>query len=143
MKRENIVACARTYLGTPFAHQGRIRGMALDCVGLVICVGNDLSLPVPNYANYGMQAVDDTVLKRCKEHLQEVPVEQMQPGDILCFRCEHLACHVGIATELMGNPGIIHAYSPNKKVVEHNLDFKWRRRIAGVFRFPNVEDANG
>jgi hypothetical protein len=40
----DVVATARRYLNTPFAHEGRVRGRALDCVGLPICVAIDLGL---------------------------------------------------------------------------------------------------
>lgn len=137
--RSQIVECARTYLGTPFQHQGRIRGLALDCVGLPICVARDLGIDIPNYVNYDPEPADDTVLRECKKNLREIDETQMKFGDILCLRVP-VPCHVAIVTELMGYTSIIHAYSPNMKVVEHVLDIKWRRRIAGVFQFPEVID---
>ncbi|MBK8745664.1 MAG: peptidase P60, partial [Propionivibrio sp.] len=33
-----ILAAARACIGTPFVHQGRIPGLALDCAGLVVAV---------------------------------------------------------------------------------------------------------
>ena len=33
---KNMIAAARACLGTPFHHQGRMPGVGLDCIGLVI-----------------------------------------------------------------------------------------------------------
>lgn len=137
--RKQIVEAARRYLGTPFQHQGRLQGIALDCVGLPICIGRDLGLSVPDYHNYSPEPADDTVLQECKKNLREVSLEEMKPGDILCMRVP-VPCHTAIVTELLGQTGIIHAYSGIGKVVEHNLNLQWRRRIAGVFQFPGVEN---
>lgn len=136
--RAQIVACARQYLGTPFQHQGRLRGLALDCIGLPICVARDLGLPVPNYSNYDPFPTDETVLRECRRNLTEVEPSGMKPGDILCCRVP-VPCHVAIVTDIAPDLGMIHAYSPNQMVVEHVIDLHWLRRIAGVFLFPGVE----
>jgi cell wall-associated NlpC family hydrolase len=39
-----IVAAARSWLGTPWRHQGRLKGIAVDCGGLIIGVGRELRL---------------------------------------------------------------------------------------------------
>ena len=31
--RDDIVAAAREYLDTPFVHQGRVKGVGIDCAG--------------------------------------------------------------------------------------------------------------
>jgi branched-chain amino acid transport system ATP-binding protein len=36
VRPEALVAEARCWLGTPFRHQGRIRGQGVDCIGLVL-----------------------------------------------------------------------------------------------------------
>ena len=42
--RSRIVATAREYLLTPFHHQGRKKGVGIDCVGLIACVGHELGI---------------------------------------------------------------------------------------------------
>ncbi len=37
MKREDFVRVARSYIGTPFHHQGRLPGVGLDCAGVIVC----------------------------------------------------------------------------------------------------------
>ena len=35
---DDVVKEARTWIGTPFVHQGRTKGLACDCLGLMIGV---------------------------------------------------------------------------------------------------------
>ncbi len=34
----DVVRTARTWLGTPYHHQGRLKGVGVDCAGLLIGV---------------------------------------------------------------------------------------------------------
>jgi len=139
-------------LGTPFQHQGRLKGISCDCVGLAYCVAAELGLSDRNgnkidaneNANYASQPTDAFVLEECKRLLVEKTLDQMQEGDVLALKMPTIPCHVAIVSRLYaGTPnecfGIIHSYSPARKVVETILDPKTRNRIAGVFKFPGVE----
>lgn len=42
MKRAAIIAVSRTWIGTPFVHQGRVKGLGCDCVGIPLCVAEEL-----------------------------------------------------------------------------------------------------
>jgi NlpC/P60 family putative phage cell wall peptidase len=145
--RAQLVSCARGYRGTPFQHQGRLKGAACDCVGLVFCVADDLELQDKNgtpirrnqYTNYGPQPVDRFVHEECQRMLLEKPITSMQEGDLLTLRLPTWPSHVAIVTDIIGYTGIIHAYSTAGKVVEHILDKKWKNRIEGCFSFPGVE----
>lgn len=148
--RAQIVECARTFLGTPFRHQGRLKGTALDCIGLPICVGRELGIQVPDFSfmhagqrvdavNYASYPTDDRVLQGMKNYLKEIPRDAIRPGDILCLRVP-VPVHAAIVTDLPPGLGMVHAYEPNMKVVEHSLTHAWFGRIAGAFLFPELED---
>jgi cell wall-associated NlpC family hydrolase len=147
--RADIVAAARHYLGQPLRHQGRAG--ALDCVGLVLAVAEDLALldvhgePIlrAQYANYSAQPVNGFVQEECARRLVESPTGRLEPGDVLTLRLPTVPCHSAIVTEIAGGLAIVHAYSPAKKVVEHRLDDRWLHRIAGVFSFPDLEELYG
>ena len=142
--RTEIVVAARKYLGFPMRHQGRLS--ALDCVGLVLAVAEDLELVdirgVPirrnDYLQYGPQPVNAFVHDECARRLLACPTP-IGPGDVLTLRVPLIPCHVAIVSEIPGQGlGIIHAYAESQNVVEHRLDEAWRNRIVGAFSFPGV-----
>jgi NlpC/P60 family putative phage cell wall peptidase len=135
--RQQIVEEARKWLRTPFQHQGRLRGIGVDCVGLPLCVVRDLGLGdwLEDYKVYPAQPVADEVLMACRNRLCEVPKAQLQPGDVIVFRVPKSACHAAIRSDR----GVIHAWAPVGRVVETGMSFVWWERIAGVFAIPGVE----
>lgn len=146
--RKQVTDVARTYINTPFAHQGRVRGVGLDCVGLPLMIAEELGLVDTKgrqingllYHSYTGQPVDTLVLDCCIEHLMRKSVTQLRPGDVVCMRVETVPCHVGIYDEVNGQPWLIHAYSGGEsKVVEHGIDYRWRRRITAAFEFPGLD----
>lgn len=52
---QHIVDEARSWVGTPFRHQARIKGLGVDCVGLLVGVGEVLGLEVYDQTGYGRQ----------------------------------------------------------------------------------------
>jgi len=48
----DIIAAARACLETPFVHQGRLPGQALDCAGLIIQVAKTLGLEHVDHSGY-------------------------------------------------------------------------------------------
>ena len=44
MNRQDVVTAAREWIDTPFHHQARLKGVGVDCVGLVIGVARELAL---------------------------------------------------------------------------------------------------
>lgn len=150
--RKQITDCARTYLDTPFQHQGRVKGISCDCVGVPYMVADEMGLcdrqgtkigRLDN-VNYQPQPTGNFVHTECQRILVEKPVAEMQEGDVLSMKMPTIPCHVGIVSKLYaGTPnecfGVIHGYSPAHKVVETIIDRKLRARIAGCFNFPGVE----
>jgi NlpC/P60 family putative phage cell wall peptidase len=148
VKTADIVACARQYVGTPFRHQGRIAGLGIDCVGLVLCIGEDLGLVdregIPfrrlDYPNYAAQPTDRFVLEELRRRALTQPIgREIEPGEITAIRIPHLPCHAAVAVDRAGVHYMIHAYdSGPRQCVEHILSQAWRNRVVGVFRFPGV-----
>lgn len=149
--RKQIQDVARTWQGTPFADKGRTKGRGLDCVGLVLCVGEELGvvgaddrpLRGDDYMDYHSQPAGTLVHDHCCKRLLRKLPRDIRPGDIVSMRLPDYPTHVAIITEsAAGHLYIIHAYDGllTKKCVEHILDFKWRRRIVGAFEFPNTVD---
>lgn len=138
MTGSDIVTAARRHLGTPFAHQGRIPGLALDCAGLVIVVAAELEIShsdVSGYSRTPSQGVLQSTLD-AQPSLCRVPLSSLQAGDVLLMRFGGEPQHLAIC----GGETMIHSYLQVGRVVEHGLDAAWRRRIVGVYRFAEVSD---
>lgn len=125
-----IVAAARAWLGTPFQHQGRLRGKGVDCGGLVIGVGRELGLAIDEPPAYSMSPDPGLFPSVLVRYCERVGLADFVPGDILHFSFAGEPRHVGIATDV----GVIHAWAKPGKVVEHRLDAIWRRRLRGAWR---------
>ena len=129
---QDVVAEARTWIGTPFQHQGRVKGRAVDCAGLVVGVAHSLGFEIADMAGYARQPFGNLLKAICEA--QGVKVDTPQPGDILLMRFvrepQHLAVHA-VDT-------IIHSYQRAGKVTEHRMDNVWRDRIVAVYRFKEL-----
>ncbi len=142
-----VVARARGWLGTRFHHQGRLKKSGgqrggVDCLGLLVGVAAELELndrhgrpfgaaDVRDYCHLpNTQKLRDTLLTV----LDEVPVDDVAPGDVLLMDVDGRAQHLGIVTDWCGGLGIIHAYAPARAVVEHALDGWWRGRVVLALR---------
>lgn len=135
MKASEIIAAARECVGTPFVHQGRIPGIALDCVGLGAVIAEKLNQPLQQTLAYGRlpnNALLESWIER-QTFITRVHGEMM-PGDVLLLRFLREPQHMAVYT----GDTIIHAYQPMGRVVEHALDDKWRKRIVRAYRFKGV-----
>ena len=142
MNRAAIVAAARGWVGTPYHHQASSRGVGCDCLGMVRgvwreCIGPEPELAPPYGRGWAEVRGDETLLDAASRHF--VPVEEVREGALLLFRWKPglPAKHVGIA---VGEGRFVHAYNSAGRAVEGALGAPWRRRLAGIFDFPGVND---
>ncbi len=135
--RQRIVTEARTWLGTPFQHQGRVKGKACDCVGLIIqTLQVVINHPYKDDVTYGRKPDVQTLLREVKRYLIPISLEESLPGDIVLLYFEKDPSHFGFITD----KGIIHGYAKGpRKVVEHGLSEDWKNRIVGVFKIPGID----
>lgn len=132
-KTDLVIAAARQCIGTPFHHQGRLAGVGLDCIGLVVHALRAVGMTVQDQTNYGKQPDGSALAEALLAHgAITVPSEERKGGDILLFRFHDEPQHVALATE---KNDFIHAYAPAGKVVAVSLNEVWRRRLWGVYRF--------
>ena len=138
--RMDAVAEARTWIGTPFRHQGCLKGVACDCIGLVKGVGVALGLveyddkhpKTKPYLNYRLMPDSKKMREGLGVFLVPIAVTEATLADILFLAWTKEPQHVA----LISDHGIIHSYSGVGKVVEHALDESWKRRITAAYRYP-------
>ncbi len=130
-KREAIVAEARSWLGTPYHHRGRVKGEGCDCAQLV-AVSYAAAGVIP-YVEPSIYPKDWHLHRSEERYIGEVekflvrvdddersiidrPSDfQAQSGDVLMFRLGRVFSHSAIVTEW---PFIIHASAPSIVVEE-------------------------
>jgi NlpC/P60 family putative phage cell wall peptidase len=135
-----IVALAQAWIGTPYRHQGSLRQVGCDCIGLVRGIWRELygvdPGPVSPYApDWAERGGDDRLMAAALRLCHPLGgVAQARPGDLLLFRWrpDCAAKHAGILSD---PDHFIHAYEQTA-VTRSALVPAWRRRVAGVFRFP-------
>ncbi|TCL76180.1 NlpC/P60 family protein [Rhizobium sp. BK251] len=138
--RQDVLAAAEGWIGTPYRHQGSTKGVGCDCLGLVRGVwreiyGHEPELPPPYAPDWAERGGRDRLMVAALRHFgPPIAIDEADAGDLLLFRWrpDHAAKHAGI---LCGQEHFIHAYE-QAAVVRSALVPSWRRRIAGVFRFP-------
>jgi cell wall-associated NlpC family hydrolase len=147
-----IVQTARTWLGTKFHHQGRIKRNkqnlgGCDCIGLIIGVGNELNIK-PHNKNLS----DYDTVKYGRTHKRNqlndslsscfTKTSKISRGTILVFQINPDLQHCAIVSEIKNLIKIIHCDAKAKKVVENNISDSWLRKIIGIYNFPEIPTHN-
>jgi cell wall-associated NlpC family hydrolase len=138
--RAAIVAEARSWLGTPWVHQHRTKGVAVDCAGLVIGVARALGIvPACFDVNGYSRWPDGTLAELCAAHMRRVPQAAMQPGDVLVLAMQTDPQHLGIVGDYRhGGLSLIHAASIAGRVIETRLMFARNLQFRGAYALPGV-----
>lgn len=136
-RRHDFVAAARRALGTPWVHQGRIPGRALDCVGLLLASAQAAGVDTSAFyiPNYGRLPTRRGLLGFFREHLLPIEPSAMQVGDCVIMSIHGHPMHCAIITDWqhhggLGAPfGLIHTWTSAAGatrragfVVEHMID---------------------
>lgn len=139
--RSAILAEARDWIGTPYQHQASAKHAGCDCLGLVRGVWRALYGAEPEEApaytpDWAERRGAETLLGAARRQLNEAPVADARPGDVLLFRM-HSAAPAKHAAILDEEDHIIHAYW-GRAVVRSRFAPWWRVRAAAAFSFPGV-----
>ena len=149
--RAAVVHEARTWIGTPFHHQARVKGAGVDCLGLVWGTGETCAvMPAvsatdakPFWRFYGRRP-NPSVMREClAKFLVEIPRDQVQPGDMAWTHWNEvrMPIHMSIfADHPQGGLSVIHAMW-DMGVVEHVLADAFNDRIVACWRYPGLVKA--
>jgi cell wall-associated NlpC family hydrolase len=148
--RQKIIIEAKTWLGTNFHHQGRVKISAnhhggCDCIGLIIGVASQLNLrsktgkPIVDCdkLNYSNIPEGDNLRQQLSQHLVEkgAKIDHAEIGDIALFSFAKNPQHLAIIDKQNDKLLLIHAYSVVGKVCYHRLDSKWSERLVQIYSF--------
>ena len=153
--REQIVAVARSWVGTSYHHQASVKGVGCDCLGLIRGMWRELLGDEPETLSaytrdWGDVTGSEPLLAVARRHLLPLAnVDLALPGDMLVFRMQAgVAKHAGVLTggsldalsrsEHLERAGhFIHAVE-ELGVTEVALTRWWRRRLVAAFSLPNI-----
>jgi cell wall-associated NlpC family hydrolase len=134
-----VIQVARSYIGTPFAHQGRKPGKTgeLDCVGLIVCDLQSLSYPIQDFRAYGRDADPQELLRQLNMFFVLKSNKAVQIANVLVFWLTHrtIPQHVAFAT---GEGTMIHAYGGEAVREEriqnpYSVAMNWEKHLHSVF----------
>ncbi|MCW5936716.1 MAG: C40 family peptidase [Fimbriimonadaceae bacterium] len=140
--RRRIVREARSWIGTPWHHCGRVKGVGVDCAGLVLASWQAARLTVTDPGRYSM--CDETELFMNVALGCARAVEEPRPGDVLLFTrrspSSPMYHHLGVWT---GDGSFVHAWSTPSvnAVVETPLDDFWAGCVESVWRHNELREA--
>lgn len=142
--RQDIVKAARKQLGVAYHHQGRMPGVGLDCIGLLVCVAKEVGLPIHDYTNYGRVADGITLPRELSRNMRKrIKGEPVCYGDALTFWIAKRGKpnHLAFCTDV----GMLHTYAASSNsgfVMEHALGGVWTKRFMSVYTFPDLPPPN-
>lgn len=142
-----IIDKARTWIGTSFKHQGRIKinqnwQGACDCLGLIMGVADEIKaiskfdnklLKAHDLVNYDKYPSPNVVYNFLNKHLTQI--EDIKFGAIVVIKISNNLGHLGIIGDHEQGLSLIHAYAPLRKIIEHRLDEYWQSKIFAYFSF--------
>ena len=128
-----IVAAARSCMGTPFRPQGRVVGLGLDCVGVVLIAAAAAGVRLESVPAYGLSGDNLRVLLEMLQRAGCVSVASGHggggqgigargaAGDIAVLVPAAGRLHLGVLTP----GGLVHAHAGLGQVVEGPVDPCW------------------
>lgn len=135
-RQRQIIACARTYLGTPYQHQGRLKGTGIDCVGLIVGIARECGFFIADRTGYPRLPYRGLIETAAAESMDRILMPE--PGCVALVRFRKYPQHAAILTD---DDTVIHAYDPIQThhgrgvCVEHGIDERWRERVHSFWRF--------
>lgn len=142
-----VVAIAYQWLGTPYRHQACLKGIGVDCIGLVIGIAKELygGLPkdfvLPAYSpRWAEESKKQLMVTYGQKYLQIIEPKNALPGDVLMYQMlrNGPTKHTGI---LVGEKRIIHSYYPHG-VVETPQIIGNTVTLTHAFRLPETMEVN-
>jgi len=133
MTPAQLIAEARTWLGTPFVANQSCKQVGADCIGMIAGAAMAIGMVIRYRSNYP-QRPDGSLHKELSAQMLPVACADMRPGDVLTMDMSrdggephHLALFTGQT--------IIHAYTQARKCVEQPYVDFWQKKVRRIYRF--------
>ena len=142
IKRRDIVASARAWVGVPYRHLGRDRS-GVDCAGLIVNVAHDFGFTVKDNRAYSNQPKAQTLLAPAERQMWRIERDRIIPGDIVVLWAwdPNEPQHFGIIGDHPHGVTVIHAFSKFSKVTEQSWNAFWNKHFSRIYNLPGTEEA--
>lgn len=140
---EALEVAIRSWVGTPYHHQARLKGVGVDCIGTLICPANEVGFNIEDVHGYSTQPYGEQLMKEIEKRLLPVPIQELETRMrplVLVFgfekkrqSTEWLPQHVAY---FMSNGNMVHSMNRVKRVLEHEFKGYWRERLHSVWDLP-------
>jgi cell wall-associated NlpC family hydrolase len=139
--RAKVIEEARTWLATPFHHEGRVKGAGVDCAQILIAVYSAAGVVkefTPEHYSYQFHLhrkadgsePDEIYLRTILQFAHEIPGPP-KPGDVAVFKFGRVFSHAVIVVDW---PQGIHAYvRRGVEIVDTSQDQNFARRPVRFF----------
>lgn len=133
--REALVATVRQHIGTRWHHQGRTPGVGLDCIGLFVVSATELGAILQDFQQYGPIPRPEILMAQVTRHLVEVPLDERQVGDLLCFAAPESGkpSHFGVLVERAPDR-MVHAFAKHRRVALEPVADQWVAALHSVWK---------
>jgi NlpC/P60 family putative phage cell wall peptidase len=139
MTQTEFLALARTWIGTPYHDQARLKGVGADCIGFIVGVvseatGRHVVAPI-TYGRYPNPAIALQGIRDSGE-CHDIDVKQARVGDVIYMRIAREPQHFGIISDA---GQIIHC-TETTGVVEVNFADWMRAKVMYAFRLNFLQE---
>lgn len=139
--KEKIIKSARSWIGTPFKHQGRVKNQGTDCLGLIVGIAKECDLKTrsgQSLAEYDVTGYDLSIDSDKLSQFLASNLElshKIEPGCLAILSFDSNPQHLAIISEYSDHSlGIIHADIKSACVTEHFLDEVYLSRITKIYK---------
>lgn len=138
--RQAIVDEARSWMGTPWMHQARLKGVGVDCIGVpgmsaLLCgvPGAREWRDDPAMHSYGRLPREEFLFASCDRFMDRIALSAAGFGDLLVMAFKRYPQHFAIIST-HDRTHVIHAYDAVGRVVENGVNVAGARAIC-AYRF--------
>ena len=148
-RAQALIAIARSYIGTKFAHQGRDRVTGMDCGGFAMVSARDAGLSDLEFLGYADFPTDGKFEELLQEHTiflweRKFPFtftgDELLPADLLSFDYGNGegTRHLALVSQWLRNRYYVVEAQPKNGVTEHALapPFIQRKMTIKAWRIP-------
>lgn len=144
VKRSAVVDEALTWLETPYHNHGRVKGVGVDCLQILLGVYVDAlkmrpPIDIDNYAPQWHLHRSEELYLQGLESAGALPVQSPALGDIALFKFGRTFSHAAIVVEEGADPLMLHAYIGAGVIRTRGSEFPLSGRPVRYFTLSELE----